>query len=71
MERNFFRRVEVAFPIQRPKLRERIIGDLETWLGDNTNAWLLQPDGHYVRQTPGADAPFSAQQTLLDRHADS
>jgi polyphosphate kinase len=70
MERNFFRRVEVAFPIQRPKLRERIIGDLETWLGDNTNAWLLHPDGRYVRQTPGADAPFSAQQTLLDRHAD-
>ncbi len=70
MERNFFRRVEVAFPVQRPRLRERIIGDLEAWLSDNTNAWLLQSDGRYVRSTPGTDAPFSAQQTLLDRHAD-
>jgi polyphosphate kinase len=71
MERNFFRRVEVAFPVERPKLRERIIGDLESWLADNTNAWLLQADGRYVRQQPGDDAPFTAQLTLLERHADA
>ncbi len=70
MERNFFRRVEVAFPVERPKLKERIIGDLEAWLADNTNAWALQPDGRYVRLTPGTEPAFSAQQTLLERHAE-
>lgn len=71
MERNFFRRVEVAFPIERSKLRERILRDLEAWLADNTNAWVLQPDGTYVRQSPGAELPFTAQRTLLERHADA
>jgi polyphosphate kinase len=71
MERNFFRRIEVAFPVERPKLKERILRDLETWLADNTNAWLLLPDGSYARGEPGQELPFSAQQALLDRHAET
>ena len=71
MERNFFRRVEVAFPVDRPKLRERIVRDLETWLADNTNAWILNADGTYTRSVPGADAPFTAQTALLERHAEN
>jgi polyphosphate kinase len=71
MERNFFRRVEVAFPIERPKLRERILRDLDAWLSDNTNAWLLLPDGTYARSRPGQEAPFTAQQALLERHAET
>ena len=70
MERNFFRRVEVAFPVERPKLRERILRDLETWLADNTNAWVLCPDGSYRRIVPGKAPPFSSQATLLERHAE-
>jgi polyphosphate kinase len=70
MERNFFRRVEVAVPIERPKLRSRIISDLEAWLADNTNAWELQPDGTYERLQPGADLPYSAQNALLARYAE-
>ena len=45
MERNFFRRVEIAFPVQRPQHRERIFKDLETYLADDTNAWEMQSDG--------------------------
>ena len=71
MERNFFRRIEVAFPVERPKLKERILRDLETWLADNSNAWTLLPDGTYVRGEPGRDAPFLAQQALLERHAET
>ncbi|HUO79307.1 MAG TPA: polyphosphate kinase 1 [Steroidobacteraceae bacterium] len=71
MERNFFRRIEVAFPVERAKLKERILRDLETWLADNTNAWMLLPDGTYARGTPGAEPPFSAQQALLERHAET
>jgi polyphosphate kinase len=71
MERNFFRRIEVAFPVERPKLKERIVRDLETWLADNTNAWLLLPDGTYARTEPGQELPFSSQQALLERHAET
>src|ERR1700680_2642493 len=49
MERNFFRRVEIAFPIQRDTHRERILRDLDLCLRDNTQAWELQSDGSYTR----------------------
>jgi polyphosphate kinase len=71
MDRNFFRRVEVAFPVLDRRHRERILRDLECYLADNTNAWVLSPDGVYERTTPGTDKPFSAQLALLQRHAES
>ena len=50
MQRNFFRRLEIAFPIDDPFLRKRISTEiLPTLLADNAKAWLLQPDGTYVR----------------------
>jgi polyphosphate kinase len=49
MERNFFRRVEIAFPIHRDTHRERILRDLNLSVRDNTNAWELLPDGTYRR----------------------
>ncbi len=68
MERNFFRRVEVAFPVQNARLRARIRADLDAYLGDTCNAWLLQPDGSYRRAVPDADAaPSDAQALLLER----
>ncbi len=71
MERNLFHRVETCFPIEAKKLRDRVIGDLELYLRDNTQAWLLQPDGTYVLTRPGNDEPVSAQQTLLEALAES
>src|SRR5579864_1960443 len=49
MERNFFRRVEVAFPISLPEHAERIRRDLDVYLADNCQSWALQPDGRYER----------------------
>src|SRR6202043_2001792 len=49
LERNFFRRVEIAFPIQRDTHHERILRDLDLCLRDNTQAWELQSDGSYKR----------------------
>ena len=49
MPRNFFRRVEVAFPITEPDLRQRIINELELYLEDNTQAWALEADTHVPR----------------------
>jgi polyphosphate kinase len=69
MERNFFRRVEVAFPVHREAQRERILRDLELYLADNTQAWRLQPDGSYVRAEPGTEPAVSAQKQLLERYA--
>jgi len=73
MERNFFRRVEIAFPVLKQQPRERIFKDLETYLADNINAWELQTDGSYARldNTRDADtgAPCDAQQRLLERYA--
>ncbi|MDR9480374.1 MAG: polyphosphate kinase 1 [Spiribacter sp.] len=71
MERNFFRRVETAFPLLNPTLKERVIADLETYLADSLQAWVLDSHGEYTRQTPdtGAEA-MSAQETLLSHYAE-
>ncbi len=69
MERNFFRRVEVAFPIERPELRERILRDLDIYLADNTQAWQLGPDGLYRRASPAGAPPVNAQEKLLESYA--
>jgi polyphosphate kinase len=71
MERNFFRRIEVAFPIERTKLRERVLRDLETWLADNVTAWLLRADGTYERTRPGEAPPVSAQAMMLGWYAET
>ncbi len=68
MERNFFHRVEIAFPVEDKKLRQRILKDgLEAYLSDNTEAWVLQRDGEYKRRTPAANQKSrSAQGALLE-----
>ena len=53
MERNFFRRVEVGFPILRRNHIERILRDLDLCLRDNCQAWRLKPDGQYERIARG------------------
>ena len=72
MERNFFRRVEVAFPIADKTLRNRVIREsLRQSLADNTQAWELLPDGVYRRITAGNAVPVSAQSALLRELAQS
>ncbi|HEY8219061.1 MAG TPA: RNA degradosome polyphosphate kinase, partial [Methylobacter sp.] len=65
MNRNMFRRVEICFPIENKKLQNRILHDLNLYLNDNTQAWLLQPGGSY-QQLQKVDAEESVQaQTVL------
>jgi polyphosphate kinase len=71
MERNFFRRIEVCFPIERNQHRDRIVEDLETYLADNMQAWVLGPDGSYTRVAADNAPAVSAQETLLRRYADA
>lgn len=70
MDRNFFRRVETAWPIEDRMIRKRIMAELELYLNDNQNAWLLQADGNYVRNTQSQDKKnIMAQSVLLNRYA--
>ncbi len=50
MPRNFFRRVEVMFPIEAPELKECILQEIvPAYLADNVKARVLLPDGTYQR----------------------
>jgi polyphosphate kinase len=65
MDRNFFRRIEVCFPILDKKLKKRVIIEgLKPYLKDNFRSWEMDDDGHYRRRTPRGGEPFRAQ-TLL------
>ncbi|MFQ5509617.1 MAG: polyphosphate kinase 1 [Leptospirillia bacterium] len=66
MDRNFFRRVETAFPIEDPAIRERVIDELETYLKDDAQAWELGADGEYRRVKPNGGIG-AAQQVLMER----
>ena len=65
MERNLLRRNETCFPVRQKSLKEQLKRDLELYLADNTNAWLLHGDGSYERLTAGDREPVSAQETFL------
>jgi polyphosphate kinase len=63
MPRNFFRRIEVAFPIETPALRDQIINDvIPTFLHDRVKARELQPDGTYRRLKPEGPEPVRQAQ---------
>ena len=71
MDRNFFRRVEVAFPIEDKTLRARAIEEsLGFYLADNTQAWVLDGDGTYTRLKPDDGPALSAQSALLKKLAE-
>jgi polyphosphate kinase len=63
MQRNFFRRLEIAFPIEEPTLRKRICNEIfPILLADNVKAWILQPDGTYRRAEPAKGEKASRSQ---------
>ncbi len=69
MERNFFRRIEVAFPVLDAKLRKRVIAEgLTPYLQDNTQAWEMSSDGGYTKKKSarGIRGRRSAQENLLE-----
>jgi polyphosphate kinase len=72
MDRNFFRRIELMFPIRDQALKARLMSDLDTYLADNVQAWELRADGSYVQLKPeGGAEPKAAQLTLLRQLAET
>jgi polyphosphate kinase len=67
MQRNFFRRVEVLFPVEDPELRRRITDELFPMeLQDNDNARLLHANGAYMPVPRAEGEPsFSAQNYFM------
>jgi polyphosphate kinase len=71
MNRNMLRRIELAWPVSDPRLRQRIIDEcLVACLHDNRDAWDLMADGSYKR-VKGAAGPdgHGAQAALMARYA--
>ena len=69
MERNMFRRNESCFEIRQKAMKDQIRQDLELFLADNCQAWVLKGDGSYKRLTPGKSERISAQETFLQQLA--
>jgi len=53
MDRNLFRRIEVAFPVETPDLQARVADDLKLYLADDIQAWVMDSEGRYTRASPG------------------
>ncbi|HEY2685515.1 MAG TPA: polyphosphate kinase 1 [Steroidobacteraceae bacterium] len=68
MDRNLYRRVEVAFPVEVPELQHRVLEDLKLYLDDDVQAWVLNSDGTYSRAV--GDKQISAQMRLLSQYDD-
>jgi polyphosphate kinase len=65
MQRNFFRRVEIAFPVVEPALAKQVVEALDTMWRDNARARELKPDGTYVRLAPKEGEAAVDSQTLF------
>ena len=64
MNRNMLRRIELAWPVTDPVLRQRVIDEcLVAGLCDGRDAWDLQPDGNYRLVDP--ELPGHGSQAAL------
>ena len=65
MERNFFRRIEISFPVLEPRLKRRVLKEgLKPYLADNSQAWEMNSSGEY-RIKPTRRRRVCAQELLL------
>lgn len=64
MDRNFFRRVEISFPILDKSLKRRVINEAFTYaLRDNQLAWRALPNGDYAK-VKSRGKPFNLHEYL-------
>jgi len=64
MQRNFDRRVEIAFPVLDAQHQATLKQILEIQLGDTSKGWQMQPDGTSVK-TRSEAAPYLRSQERL------
>ena len=72
MDRNFFRRIEVCFPVLDKKLKKRVLEEgLKSYLQDNSQAWDMDSEGLYHHKKPRAGKEKCAQIELLKQFTNS
>lgn len=72
MPRNLRNRIEQCTPILDNTIKQRIINELTLYISDNSNAWLMQPDGQYVQIIDDNKQPraLNAHSILLNNYSD-
>ena len=65
MPRNFFRRVEVVFPVEEKNMQDGILQTMEDILSDNSMASELRQNGNYVPAPKRRRKEFSVQDHLI------
>ncbi len=66
MDRNFFRRIELCFPVLDPALKARVIREgLQAYLDDTNQAWIMGSDGAYEPPAPRRGKARVVQEELL------
>src|SRR5271166_4879756 len=66
MRRNFDSRMETVAPVADAAIQAELESILNVYESDNTSAWDMQPDGHYVRRRPtSGQPPLEAQERFI------
>jgi polyphosphate kinase len=68
MGRNLDHRIEIVIPVESARIRHEIDAALHSALADDTNAWLLGPDGEWTR-VARSDHAHSHHATMMRRVA--
>lgn len=66
MPRNLERRVEILFPVEDDRLKEKVMHILEGQLKDNVKAHILQPDGSYEKVDRRGKIRYSSQEAFCE-----
>ncbi len=72
MPRNLRNRIEQCVPIEDAKLKQTVLNQLQLYLDDNTNAWIQEANGQYLRpiRPQSEEEHLNAQLALLDFYSD-
>jgi polyphosphate kinase len=66
MARNLDHRIEVLVPVENSRVRQEVHAVLDSALADDTNAWVLESDGTWVRAEPDSK-PHNHHATMMRR----
>ena len=69
MPRNLDHRIEVLVPIESVRVRQEVHAILDSALADNTNAWVLEPDGSWKRVSAPKSSKRHSHHAAMIRRA--